>query len=134
LRFRIADWPGLSDYQMLGGHRYARLVRLVLDALRDATGRIGDVEHTRDETKERQLLAVLVGLAQALSGQRAETLLNSFDEKDETWRESAALAVARHQGVSELEAQVLVTDPENTAALETARNYKQPTLKEILGR
>jgi hypothetical protein len=120
-------------YQMLGGRRYAALVRLVLDALRDVTGRLGDVSDTLDETKERQLLAVLVGLGQALSGQKAETLLKSLD-LDDTWRESAALAVARHRGVSDLEAQVLVTDPENTDALTAARNYKQPTLKEILGR
>ena len=69
-----------------------------------------------------------IGLAQGLSKVRAEALGDEMGI-DELWKDSAARAVALRLGISQLQAEVLVTEPDNKGKLEEARKYKAPTIK-----
>ena len=119
-----------KNTEFIGG-QHARLVRAVHDALRSITAH---AEYDND-TKQ-QLCAALIGLAQAISGLKAETLLKRL-ALDETWRNAAARAFARYEDAHAFVADVMVVDPENealiTEAERAASKYKRPTIVEILG-
>ena len=118
----------------LGNQTAEQIAKRVLSGLRQAAAKLADDEANRTDYDEtRQFLAVLIGLAQGLSGVRAESLLNKV-KNDDAWRDAATFVVARQRKVSELEAGVLVTDPENEAARLEAANYKPKTLSEIMER
>jgi hypothetical protein len=119
--------------EAVGGKQNARLVRAVLDAMRSVTS---DADADDDPQRTRgRLCAALVGVAQGVSGLRAESLLKEF-AMDDGWRNAAARAVARHEDVHEFVADVLVVNPENHAALDDAERaavqFKRPTIAEIL--
>src|SRR5829696_314363 len=74
----------------IGGEKNATLVRAIHDALRSVTSQSEGCE-ADDNSTQQQMCAALIGVAQAISGLRAENLLQKV-AADDTWRSAAARA------------------------------------------
>lgn len=122
----------LQISEAVGGKGNARLVRAVLDAMRAVTA---DGAEENTALVKHRLCAALVGVAQAVSGVRAENLLNEL-ALDDVWRIAAGRAVSRHENVHEFVADVLVVNPENEAAVAEAElaaaKFRRPSVTELL--
>ena len=108
------------------GREQAPFVELVLDGLRDAVTQLQRPEDA-DLNRQRQLMAVLVGIVQAVSRQPIALFMDNV-KYDDPWRSSAAHVVAPYLGVTSSEVLILIDDPADQNSLEQARNYKPPTL------
>jgi hypothetical protein len=117
------------------GREHVSLLKAVVDALRYAVEEMNEEPgaEAKDYNQERQLCAVLVGLAQGLSETPANELLRQV-RMDSIWLDSAARAVARFRRITPFHAEALVARPGDKAAAEAAANFKLPTLEEILRR
>jgi hypothetical protein len=119
-------------YEVIG-REHAKFISATVTALRDAIEEMkADPDNCADYNEERQLCAVLVGLAQGISCTPASELLN--DEFDNIWQVVTARAVARLRGITPFHAEALVSDPGDKARVDAAANYKLPPLEKIMRR
>ena len=116
------------------GREHTTLVKTVVEALRYAVEEMNaEPSEAKDYDQERQLHAVLVGLAQGLSETPANELLRQV-QMDSIWLDSATRGVARLRRITPFHAEALVSRPGDKAAAETAAKFKLPALNEILRR